>query len=132
MPCCPKRDNIEQDFFSCAMLSVVQWLTDNFYEENNLCKVVLTMVVQLCIGILSRQCCSIHLRQKNMLMQCWPRTHRHVFAGKFGIQCYLDLSLPTLHNKIVRSAILEIKNDKCKIVKIIIFRSLSREHFLSK
>ena len=67
-----------------------------------------------------------------MLMQCWPRTHRHVFAGKFGIQCYLDLSLPILHNKIVRSAILEIKNDKCKIVKIIIFRSLSREHFLSK
>ena len=32
-------------------------------------------------------------------------------------------------NNNIRSAILEIKNDRCKIVKILIFRSLSREHF---
>ena len=29
------------------------------------------------------------------------------------------------------SIILEIKNNRCKIVKILIFRSLSREHFYS-
>ena len=32
----------------------------------------------------------------------------------------------------IRSAILEIKNGRCKIVKILIFRSLSREHFQSE
>ena len=32
-------------------------------------------------------------------------------------------------NTLTRSAILETKNDRCKIVKILIFRSLSREHF---
>ena len=32
----------------------------------------------------------------------------------------------------IRSAILEIKNGRCKIVKILIFRSLSLEHFQSK
>ena len=34
-------------------------------------------------------------------------------------------------NNNIRSVILEIKNDRCKIVKILIFRSLSREHFKS-
>ena len=32
-------------------------------------------------------------------------------------------------NNTIRNVILEIKNHKCKIVKILIFRSLSREHF---
>ena len=32
-------------------------------------------------------------------------------------------------NNTIKSVILEIKNDRCKIVKILIFRSLSREHF---
>ena len=31
----------------------------------------------------------------------------------------------------IRSVILEIENDRCKIVKILIFRSLSQEHFQS-
>ena len=31
----------------------------------------------------------------------------------------------------MRTVILEIKNDRCKIVKILIFGSLSREHFQS-
>ena len=35
-------------------------------------------------------------------------------------------------NNNIRSVILEIKNDRRKIVKILIFRSLSREHFQSK
>ena len=34
-------------------------------------------------------------------------------------------------NNNIRSIILEIKNDRCKIVKILIFHSLSREHFKS-
>ena len=35
-------------------------------------------------------------------------------------------------NNNIRSVILEIKNGKCKIVKILIFRSLSQEHFQTK
>ena len=32
-------------------------------------------------------------------------------------------------NNNIRSVILEIKNDRSEIVKILVFRSLSREHF---
>ena len=35
-------------------------------------------------------------------------------------------------NNNIRSVIVEIKNDRCKIFKILIFRSLSREHFQSE
>ena len=35
-------------------------------------------------------------------------------------------------NNNIRSVILEIKNGRCKIVKMLIFPSLSREHFQSK
>ena len=35
-------------------------------------------------------------------------------------------------NNNIRSVILEIKNNRCKIVKILIFCSLSQEHFQSK
>ena len=35
-------------------------------------------------------------------------------------------------NNNIRSSILGIKNNRCKIVKILIFRSLFREHFQSK
>ena len=35
-------------------------------------------------------------------------------------------------NNTIKSVILEIKNDRCKIVKILIFHSLSQEHFQSK
>ena len=38
-------------------LNVGQWLTDNFYEENNLCNVALTMLGQHCIWLLSSQYC---------------------------------------------------------------------------
>ena len=38
-------------------LPVYCWLTDNFYKENNLCNVILTILGQHCIGILSSQCC---------------------------------------------------------------------------
>ena len=42
--------------FACIMLA--QWLTDNFYEENNLYKVVSTIMGQHCIGALPSQCCA--------------------------------------------------------------------------
>ena len=47
-------DNIAQSFF---LRNVGPWLTDNFYEENNLYNVVSTILGQHCIGILSSQCC---------------------------------------------------------------------------
>ena len=47
-------DNIAQDFYQCY---VGPWLTDNFYEENNLYNVVLTMLGQHYIVILFIQCC---------------------------------------------------------------------------
>ena len=46
--------NIAQGNHLC---NVGPWLTDNFYEENNLYNVVSTMLGQHCIGILSSQCC---------------------------------------------------------------------------
>ena len=39
------------------LLSVGIWLTDNFYEENNLYNVVSTMLGQHCIGISYAPCC---------------------------------------------------------------------------
>ena len=45
--------NIAQSFY---LFNDGPWVTDNFYEENNLRNVVLTMLGQHCIGILSSQC----------------------------------------------------------------------------
>ena len=63
--------------------NVDPWLTDNFYEENNLYNVS-TMLGQHCIGILSSQYCpntsETTLHKKTV--QCQLRTHRHVFVGK--------------------------------------------------
>ena len=47
-------NNIAQSFY---LFNVDLWLIDNFYEKNNLCNVVLTMLGQYCVGILSSQCC---------------------------------------------------------------------------
>ena len=63
--------NIDQGFFLCnvawSLLDIITqgfylfnvglWLTDNFYEENNLCNVVLIILGQNCIGLLFSQCC---------------------------------------------------------------------------
>ena len=46
--------NIAQGNHLC---NVCPWLTDNFYEENNLYNVASTMLRQYYIGILSVQCC---------------------------------------------------------------------------
>ena len=45
----------------------------------------------------------MRLRQhstKKLLVQCWPKAYRHVFARKLATQCCLDLREPTLHKKI--------------------------------
>ena len=50
----------------------------------------------------------------------------------FFIYAYLKIlsrANSLIANNNTRSVILEIKNDRCKIIKILIFRSLSREHF---
>ena len=44
----------------------------------------------------------------------------------------LSLTNTLIANNNIRSVILEIKNDRCKIIKILIFCSLSQEHFLGK
>ena len=76
-------DNITQGFYLC---NVGPCLADNFYEENNLYNVVSTMIW----GNIAQEyylvnVVQIHLRQhcKNkLLVQCWPRVHRHLFTGK--------------------------------------------------
>ena len=99
MLCCPKSiktfiriflmcnvwsllDNIAQGFY---LFSVRPWLTDNVYEESNLCNVVLTILWQHWIGILSSQCClntsKTTLRKKHYLCNV-DQVHRHVFEGK--------------------------------------------------
>ena len=53
-----------------------------------------------------------------------------------NIKFTVSLKIPSPTNSLIandiRSVILEIKNDRCKIVKTLIFCSLSREHFQSK
>ena len=49
------------------------------------------------------QCCLIRLKEhctKALLVQCWPRAHRHVFAGKQSTQCWLGLLGPILRQTI--------------------------------
>ena len=49
--------------------------------------------------------------------------------------CYLKIlseANSLIGNNDIRSAMLEIKNDRCKFVKILIFCSLSRQDFQSK
>ena len=49
--------------------------------------------------------------------------------------CYLKIlsgAKSLIANNNIPSVILEIKNDRSKIVKILMFRSLSRQHFQSK
>ena len=56
--------NIAQGNHLC---NVCPWLTDNFYEENNLYNVASTMLRQYYIGILSVQCCPNTCAQENYL-----------------------------------------------------------------
>ena len=61
------------------LYSVVPQLKDNFYEENNPCNVVSTMLEQHCIWISSSQCYPNISEQhctRKLLAQCLPRAHR--------------------------------------------------------
>ena len=62
------------------LCNVVPWLTDSLYEENNLYNVISTMLGQ-------------HYTKK-ILVQCWSRFHRHVFAGKLPIAIMSTANLP--------------------------------------
>ena len=53
---------------TCAMLA---HLADNVYEENNLYNAVSTLLRQHC--------------RRKLLVQYWPKEHRHVFAGKLVV-----------------------------------------------
>ena len=61
------------------LFNVSLWLRYNFYEENNLCNAVLTMLGQHYIGILSSQCClntfETTLHQKTMFNVDQGRTN---------------------------------------------------------
>ena len=69
-------NNTAQGFY---LFNVSLWLRYNFYEENNLCNAVLTMLGQHYIGILSSQCClntfETTLHQKTMFNVDQGRTN---------------------------------------------------------
>ena len=74
--------NIAQGSHLC---NVGPWQTGNFYEKNNLCNVVSTMLGQHFIGYCLPNVVQTRLRQhytRKLLVQGWPRAHKHVFAGK--------------------------------------------------
>ena len=65
----------DEQHFTRFLPFVGSWLADNFYEENNLCNVVLTTLGQHCIGILSSQYCpnrSETTLQENYLRNAGP------------------------------------------------------------
>ena len=83
--------------------------------------------------------------------ESWLRSFDRYFRLIIILVFFLNLGYPFFHslnfvlpilliffnesliaNNNIRSVILEIKNDRCKIVKILIFRSLYRERFQSK
>ena len=87
-----------------------------FLQENNLRNVVLVCLGHHCTKQLRTQCrqcwptvhslvnvVQIRLRQhctRKLLVQYWHSWHSHLFAGKYHIQCCLNLPEPTLHKKI--------------------------------
>ena len=82
----------DEQHFTRFLPFVGSWLADNFYEENNLCNVVLTTLGQHCIGILSSQCCL------NTSKTIW-RTKKYLWNfGQEGAQTcfYRKISYTTL------------------------------------
>ena len=63
----------------------------------------------------------------NLCSWIWSSFITQLYMGSNLKQCFCLIA-----NNNIRSAILEIKNDRRKIVKILIFCSLSREHLLWK
>ena len=94
-------DNIDQGFFLCNVVwslldnipqgfylfNVGPWLADNYYEEKNLCNVVLTLLGQLCIALVTSKCClntSKTTLYKNLFVQCWPKGAQTCFHRKIS------------------------------------------------
>ena len=90
--------------FWVYMFNVGPWLTDNFCEKNNLCKIVLTMLGQHCIRILSSQCflnvsLNGNIIQKKYCAILVMGTQTMVLQENKPKRC-LDLPEPTLLKKI--------------------------------
>ena len=90
--------------FWVYMFNVGPWLTDNFCEKNNLCKIVLTMLGQHCIRILSSQCflnvsLNGNIIQKKYCAILVMGTQTMVLQENKPQRC-LDLPEPTLPKKI--------------------------------
>ena len=67
------------------LFNVCPWLTDNFYEENNLYNVASTMLRQYYIGILSVQCCpntSGRTLQKKIICTMLAQSAQQLFWRK--------------------------------------------------
>ena len=83
------------------------WLTDTFFEKNNLCNVVLTTLGQHSIGILSRQCCLNTSRQhctKKNYLERWM-VYSYCFE-KLYIVCLL--AQRTFGNKFIRATLYRV------------------------
>ena len=92
--------NIAQGNHLC---NVGPWLTDNFYEENNLYNVVSTMLGQHCIGILSSHCCpntSERTLHKKIICAIVVYSAQTRFRRKITYTMLSHLPVPTFHKKI--------------------------------
>ena len=91
--------NIAQGNHLC---NVGPWLTENFYEKNNLYNAVPTMLVQHRIGILSSHCCPNTFERtlhKKIACAMLAQSAQTRFRRKIIYTMLSDLSVPTLHKK---------------------------------
>ena len=85
------------------LCNVGPWLTDNFYEENNLYNVVSTMLEQHCIEILSSQYCpntSEIILHKEITCAMLVQSAQTRFCRKITYTMLSHLPVPTFHKKI--------------------------------
>ena len=77
------------------------WITENFYEENNPCNVVLFMLGKHCTGVLFSQCCLnlwVNMALGNYFWEVGP-VHTFIFFQENNLYNCFDLPGPTLHKK---------------------------------
>ena len=98
-----KKNNLQCFLDLSGLCNVGPWLTDNFYEENNLYNVVSTMLGQHCIGILSKHCCpnmSEKTLPKKITYAMLAQSAQTYFRRKITYTMLSDLPVPALHKKI--------------------------------
>ena len=114
--------NIAQGNHLC---NVGPWLTDNFYEENNLYNIVSTRLGQHCIGILSSHCCpntSERTLHKKITCAMFAHSAQTSFRRKITYTMLSDLAVPTLHKKITCAMLTH--NPKTTLHRKIIFNAI--------